>query len=237
MQLVRLNTHTRRKCSCHNRREGNGRILTLSPTPTPRATPIAMRCKCYTKKLRLSPKHRDCYPHTHPHKTKHTSVDRVSGVDRQVSLLNDSLHSCCSVLQCVAVCCSVLQVSLLIDTSLSKHVKHLANNPTSLHSSCSVLQCVAVCCSVLQCVAVCCRQTIPPPYTHAARQVCASNTPHTPSKTPHTPSKTPHTPSNTPHTPKICASKTPHTPKVRASKTDMHKRYAQQVSTTRLRQP
>jgi len=35
---------------------------------------------------------------------------------------------CCSVLQCVAVCCSV----------------------------CSVLQCVAVCCSVLQCAAVCC---------------------------------------------------------------------------------
>jgi len=34
------------------------------------------------------------------------------------------------VLQCVAVCCSVL--------------------------CCSVLQCVAVCCSVLQCVAVCC---------------------------------------------------------------------------------
>jgi len=34
----------------------------------------------------------------------------------------------CSVLQCVAACCS----------------------------GCSVLQCVAVCCSVLQCVAVCC---------------------------------------------------------------------------------
>jgi len=44
---------------------------------------------------------------------------------------------CSSVLQCVAVCCSVLVV---------------------IHPSCvcsSVLQCVAVCCSVLQCVAVC----------------------------------------------------------------------------------
>jgi len=38
-------------------------------------------------------------------------------------------------LQCVAVCCSVLQ---------------------RVAECCSVLQCVAVCCSVLQCVAVCC---------------------------------------------------------------------------------
>ena len=38
---------------------------------------------------------------------------------------------CCSVLQCVAVCCSVFQRVVS-----------------------SVLQCVAVCCSVLQCVAV-----------------------------------------------------------------------------------
>jgi len=42
------------------------------------------------------------------------------------------------VLQCVAVCCSVLRQRYL-DTMC-----------------CSVLQCVAVCCSVLQCVAVCC---------------------------------------------------------------------------------
>ena len=37
-------------------------------------------------------------------------------------------------LQCAAVCCSVLQ---------------------GVAVCCSVLQCVAVCCSVLQCVAVC----------------------------------------------------------------------------------
>ena len=42
---------------------------------------------------------------------------------------------CYSVLQCVAVCCSVLQCVAVC---------------------CSVLQCVTVCCSVLQCVAVCC---------------------------------------------------------------------------------
>jgi len=45
------------------------------------------------------------------------------------------------VLQCVAVCCSVLQC-------LNSQVKE-ARGPV-------VLQCVAVCCSVLQCVAVCC---------------------------------------------------------------------------------
>jgi len=47
------------------------------------------------------------------------------------------------VLQCVAVCCSVLQgrVDLIF---------------SSLWVCSSVLQCVAVCCSVLQCVAVCC---------------------------------------------------------------------------------
>jgi len=42
------------------------------------------------------------------------------------------------VLECVAVCCSVLLCVVKFD------------------SFCSVLQCVAVCCSVLQCVAVCC---------------------------------------------------------------------------------
>jgi len=44
------------------------------------------------------------------------------------------------VLQCVAVCCSVLQ-SLLE-----------CNPKSEVVVCCSVLQCVAVCCSVLQCV-------------------------------------------------------------------------------------
>ena len=58
---------------------------------------------------------------------------------------------CCSVLQSVAVCCSVcLYLELCLDLDL---------NGLTVHSGglcCSVLQCVAVCCSVLQCVAVCC---------------------------------------------------------------------------------
>jgi len=47
-------------------------------------------------------------------------------------------------LQCIAVCCSVLQCDLL---------RSPLNNVPGFKS----LQCVAVCCSVLQCVAVCCR--------------------------------------------------------------------------------
>jgi len=47
---------------------------------------------------------------------------------------------CCSVLQCVAVCCR----------------KGDAGHADDAHTR--VLQCVAVCCNVLQCVAVCCRK-------------------------------------------------------------------------------
>jgi len=53
---------------------------------------------------------------------------------------------CCSVLQCVKVCCSVL---LEVQCDGRRTVVCAA-------VCCSVLQCVAVCCSVLQCVAVCC---------------------------------------------------------------------------------
>jgi len=53
------------------------------------------------------------------------------------------------VLQCVAVCCSVLHcvaVGYLKESSLMGYNA----------ACCSVLQSVAVCCGVLQCVAVCC---------------------------------------------------------------------------------
>ena len=52
-----------------------------------------------------------------------------------------------SVLQCVAVCCSVLQCGCN-ETGCSS----LGHGLNSMYR----LQCVAVCCSVLQCVAVCC---------------------------------------------------------------------------------
>ena len=53
---------------------------------------------------------------------------------------------CCSKLQCVVTCCSVLQWC----------VSHLLRSSAPHHSCCSVLQCVAVHYTVLQCVAVCC---------------------------------------------------------------------------------
>ena len=65
------------------------------------------------------------------------------------------------VLQCVAVCCSVLQVycSVLQCVAESKTFSCDASQIASLLVCCPhplVLQCVAVCCSVLQRVAVCC---------------------------------------------------------------------------------
>jgi len=50
---------------------------------------------------------------------------------------------CCSVLQCVAVCCSVL-LELMIEAAKAKECVAVC---------CSVLQCVGVCCSVMKCVA------------------------------------------------------------------------------------
>jgi len=47
---------------------------------------------------------------------------------------------CCSVLQCVAVCCSVLQRFVADRLHVAGHESH----------HCPMLQCVAVCCSVLQ---------------------------------------------------------------------------------------
>jgi len=62
-----------------------------------------------------------------------------------------SHHSLC-VLQCVAVCCSVLQCV----GAQKRAIVWRENMPSFFGVCCSVLQCVAVCCSVLQCVAVCC---------------------------------------------------------------------------------
>jgi len=63
----------------------------------------------------------------------------------------NALWYCYSVLQCVAVHCSVWQLfqSTALDSTQCGTWQCVA-------VCCSVLQCVAVCCSVLQCVAVCC---------------------------------------------------------------------------------
>ena len=76
---------------------------------------------------------------------------------------------CCSVLRCVAVCCSVMSLHRRVSGSkmsvcqcvaaLDPLHTELAPNYEPLLLQCAavcciVLQCVAVCCSVLQCVAV-----------------------------------------------------------------------------------
>jgi len=79
--------------------------------------------------------------------------------------------ACCSVLQCVAVCCSVFSVlqCVAVCCGVSQHVAMRCNVlqcvalscallhlPQRASMCCRVLQCVAECCSVLQCVAECC---------------------------------------------------------------------------------
>jgi len=54
-----------------------------------------------------------------------------------------------SVLQCVVMCCRVLQYDKRV-------LQRVAVFCSMTNVCCSVLQCVAVSCSVLQCLAVCC---------------------------------------------------------------------------------
>jgi len=63
------------------------------------------------------------------------------------------------VLQCVAVRNSVLQYVAVCCSVSSSDTNDGIGTPMCVMNRvkcCSVLQCVAVCCSVLQCVAVCC---------------------------------------------------------------------------------
>ena len=65
-------------------------------------------------------------------------------------------------LQCVAVCCSVLQCFKADDMVLNRDCEVFCGtvcySPLQCAAMCcSVLQCVVVCCRVLQGVAVCCR--------------------------------------------------------------------------------
>ena len=65
---------------------------------------------------------------------------------------------CCSVLQCVALCCSDMTQNHVQFIFKKLHVccSVLQHIPACCTVSCSVLQCVAVCRSKLQCAAPCC---------------------------------------------------------------------------------
>jgi len=75
-------------------------------------------------------------------------IDRITTATISIKF---SRESPMFVLQCVAVCCSVLQC---VDCHNFHHV-FTGVPDLCVAVCCSVLQCVAVCCSVLQCVAVC----------------------------------------------------------------------------------
>ena len=81
-----------------------------------------------------------------------------------------SVLQCVAVVQCAAVCCTVL-----IEIPRTGNNLKLRARKAEVH--CIVLLCVALCCSVLQCVAVCCSAFIKITsigndwsYTHARRQ-------------------------------------------------------------------
>jgi len=68
---------------------------------------------------------------------------------------------CCSVLQCVAACCSVLQRPNAISCTViifhvGVYITCLLYRARCVAVCCSVLQRVGACCSMLQYVAVCC---------------------------------------------------------------------------------
>ena len=78
----------------------------------------------------------------------------VNGAERLHCSVLQFVAVCCSVfseLQCVVVCCSILQRVAVSFSDVSQEIQVRV-----LRMCCSVLQCVAVCCSVLQCGAVRC---------------------------------------------------------------------------------
>jgi len=67
---------------------------------------------------------------------------------------------CCSVLQCVAVCCIVLQLRCSVLQCAAGASEALFWED---YECVAVLQYIVVCCSMLQCVAKCCRAMQEPP--------------------------------------------------------------------------
>ena len=103
------------------------------------------------------------------------------------SIVLYNVAACCSVLQCVvlccialyyvAVCCSVLQC--VAEASWQNpHLRHAHRACCSVlqrvAACCSALQCVVMCCSALYCVAVCCRVVVtwPAPAACSTSLLC-----------------------------------------------------------------
>jgi len=124
---------------------------------------IPLDCRCNTllraatqcNTLSDTPTHRIASQHTAPHcnTLQHTATHS----NMPCKATCDAFRLRCSVLQCIAPCCTVLHrvapcCSVLQCVAVCCSVLH------RVAPCCAVLQCVAVCCvysSVLQCVAVC----------------------------------------------------------------------------------
>jgi len=110
---------------------------------------------------------------------QHSEFDRRVGGTHQSSRVvlrskiqqqrcETACNLCCSVLQCVAVFCSVLQTLQRVAVCCIKHTSSdVGQHPT--RASKRVLQCVAMCCSILQYVPVCFSML------YQQRRVAASN--------------------------------------------------------------
>jgi len=120
------------------------------------------------------------HAHSRKHIHTHTQINYLVQLGAERSIKNDSgetplyiakfkgkfgdryVASSCSVLQCVAVCCSVLLVNPSVHIAKFKgnfgdrYVAVCCSMLQCDAACCSVLQCVAMCCTVLQCVALCC---------------------------------------------------------------------------------
>jgi len=132
-----------------------------------------------THKHTPTPTHKHHYTHvlysTYMHTdrfSKDTCIPSPQSLQRRRSRLCSHIalrgaYTVCNVLQCVAVCCSVLQW----------HTCPFARTPCCAEPAqcvvcCGVLQCVAVCCSVLQCVAVTHMSACPHAVLRRACTVC-----------------------------------------------------------------
>jgi len=90
----------------------------------------------------------------HDSSSDHDGPLLLSAAVYSLHVWNSSVIVCCRVLQCVAVCCSMLRSTYILYVSLKTFVSRY--HQQCVTACCSVLQRAEVCCNVLQCAAVCC---------------------------------------------------------------------------------
>ena len=166
------------------------RVVPSFPPPACFRAFCLLMIDIHQHKMRLQPTDSDThtYTHTHTHTNTHAHTHTRKRMRMHTVLNTDEIfeglkskfgaavwprhshatHLVYSVLQCVAMCCGVLQLQCAAVWPRHTHTTHLFY---------SVLQCAAMCCGVLQCVAVavcCCvaqththSSSLTPPPSHA----------------------------------------------------------------------